>query len=117
MSIFHIAHESDWQDARESGEYAVSSRGATLQQIGFIHASTATQLTRTAEKFYGDDPEPLVVLVIDDAAIEQSGTPLRYEDGGDGELFPHIYGPIDPAWVVEAVPAGFENGRFSYRPR
>jgi uncharacterized protein (DUF952 family) len=117
MSIFHIAHETDWRHAREAGEYVVSSRGATLEQVGFIHASTAAQLDRTAEKFYADDPEPLVVLVIDDAAIEQSGTPLRYEDGGDGDLFPHIYGPIDPTWVIEAVPASFDNGRFSYRPR
>jgi uncharacterized protein (DUF952 family) len=35
------------------------------------------------------------------------------EDGGTGELFPHVYGPIDPAWVVDVLPAGFdEGGRF-----
>lgn len=36
------------------------------------------------------------------------------EDGGDGTLYPHVYGPIDPAWVTEVRPARFdESGRFS----
>ena len=44
------------------------------------------------------------------------GRALVFEDVGTGEDFPHIYGPIDPAWVVEVRDAGFdEDGRFAGR--
>jgi len=50
---------------------------------------------------------------MDDDAIRATGTPVRYEDGGDGELYPHIYGPIgsDAVLGVSRVGRG-PNGRF-----
>ena len=55
----------------------------------------------------------LVVLAMDDDAIRATGLDVRYEDGGDGELYPHIYGAITPAVVHDVRPAGFDaDGRF-----
>ena len=110
MTIFHIAHRADWDAALAAGEYRVSTRGLTLDQVGFIHASSADQLGGVAERFYWDDPEPLVVLEIDDAGL---GDAVRWEDAGSRELFPHIYRALHPADVTATVPAHFdETGQF-----
>ncbi len=108
--IFHIAHRSDWDSAVVSGDYRVSSRGRTIDDEGFIHASTAEQLSATAIRFYADDPEPLVVLGVDEDRIAASGVELRWEGGS--ELFPHIYGAIVPQWVTAVHDAAFVYGRF-----
>nr|WP_062203435.1 hypothetical protein [Demequina salsinemoris] len=41
----------------------------------------------------------------------RAGTEVRYE--GDDEQFPHIYGPIDPAWVSPR-PASIEKGWLTF---
>lgn len=114
MSLLHIARRSDWDDAQRVGAYEVSTRGLTLADVGFIHASHPHQVARVATFLYSDDPAPLVVLMIDLAAVRADGVEVREEDGGDGELFPHIYGAIRPEWVVEARPARFEDGAFTW---
>ncbi len=115
MTIFHIAHRADWDAALVAGEYRVSTRGLTLDQVGFIHASSADQLGGVAELFYRDDPESLIVLEIDDSALNDGalGDAVRWEDAGSGELFPHIYRALHPTDVTAIVPAHFdESGRF-----
>ncbi|MFC5501808.1 DUF952 domain-containing protein [Lysinimonas soli] len=115
MAIFHVTEGETWAAAARAGSYRMSTRGATLDEVGFIHASTQEQLPAVAGFLYSDASESLVVLELDDEAITTAGVPLRWEDGGDGELFPHIYGAIDPAWVVAVSPAGFdERGRFGW---
>jgi uncharacterized protein (DUF952 family) len=97
VTIFHIAHASDWDAALAEGEYRTSTRGLGLDTVGFIHASSAAQVPGVAEAFYRDDPEALVVL-----EIAEDGLDVRWEDGGAGELFPHVYGPI-PVGSVNAT--------------
>ena len=116
-TILHLAARSDWETAQETGEYRVSTRGATLDQVGFIHASRPAQLSRVAEFVYADDDRELCVLVIDPSRVEASGVRIVDEDGGDGELFPHIYGALRADWVVDVLPAGFDaDGRFRCGP-
>lgn len=98
-AVWHLAHRSDWQAAVTSGSYRTSTRGASLDEVGFIHGSRPHQLAPVAELVYADDDQDLCVLVMDEQTIRSSGVDVREEDGGDGELYPHIYGPIDPAWV------------------
>lgn len=114
MTIFHIAHVSTWDAATARGYYDQSTRDATLAEVGYLHASGADQLASVAEAFYADDPQPLCVLEISRAAIEQAGTRVIDEDGGNGQLYPHIYGRLDPAWVTRVHPATFVDGRFSW---
>ena len=47
--------------------------------------------------------EPLVVLHLDQEALTSAGFDVVVEDGGDGELFPHVYGGPLPASVVAEV--------------
>ena len=75
----------------------MSTRGVTLEQEGFIHCSTRDQVEATANRFYGDVPQ-LVVLTIDPRAVP---SPIRFEPPapGSADLFPHIYGPLPIAAV------------------
>jgi len=109
MTILHLASLPDWQDALVSGEYRVSTKGATLDEVGFIHASHPPQLAAVAAVVYADVEEPLCVLVIDEARVAAGGVRVIEENGGDGELYPHIYGPIRPEFVVDVVPAHFDD--------
>jgi uncharacterized protein (DUF952 family) len=116
--IYHIATRADWERARADGEYTRSSVDKTLAEEGFIHASQASQVTRTANKFYRDVPGDLVLLVIDPGLLRAE---VRYEDVPGAELpFPHIYGPLNVDAVIAAEP--FTPGpdgsfpQFAHRP-
>lgn len=115
MSIFHIARVSEWADAQAAGSYRMSTRDTPMHRVGYIHASkNRDQVTRVADFVYADDPEALCVLELDEAAIAAAGVTVRYEDGGGGEDFPHIYSAISPIWVTAVLPARFEDGTFRY---
>ena len=90
--IFHIALPDDWAGAFTFGEYAVSTRGMSLDEVGFIHCSTTAQIEATANRFYGDLTE-LVLLTIDPVLVPAD---IVWEPSTPGvdELFPHIYGPL-----------------------
>ncbi len=99
MRIHHLALPEDWTAAQEAGEYRVSTRGVTVDEEGFIHASTPDQLAGTFERYYADRPD-VVLLTIDTDLLT---SPWRFDDVGDTR-FPHVYGPITTAAVVEAAP-------------
>jgi uncharacterized protein (DUF952 family) len=64
---------------------------------GFVHCTDGDAgMVATANRFYCDDPRPFVVLTVD---LEATGSPWRFDD--PGERFPHVYGPIDRASVLE----------------
>jgi uncharacterized protein (DUF952 family) len=97
--IYHLALAADWAAAQQAGEYAISTRGVTLEQEGFIHASTARQWPVVKDRFYADVTEPLVLLVIDPARLTSE---LRFEYVPEaGESFPHLYGPLNVTAVIE----------------
>jgi uncharacterized protein (DUF952 family) len=100
--LYHIATVPDWQQAQRGGEYRTSTRGRTLSEEGFIHASTGAQVLPVANAFYRDERQDLVLLVLDTGRIAAE---IRYEPvPGWADPFPHIYGPLDAAAVVQAVP-------------
>ena len=102
--LYHIATAADWEQAQQDGEYRTSTRGRSLSEEGFIHASTAAQVLPVADMLYLDEPDDLVLLVLDTSRI---GADIRHEPvPGWADPFPHIYGPLDVAAVVRAVPLG-----------
>jgi uncharacterized protein (DUF952 family) len=99
--IYHIAEAADWKQAQRDGQYTMSTRGRTLAEEGFIHASTAAQVPLVAAAYYRDAPD-LVLLVID---TERVGPELRYEQvPGQPDPYPHIYGPLNLDAVIETRP-------------
>ncbi len=111
--IYHIATGADWETALADGKYTRSSVDKTLAEEGFIHASQASQVARTANRFYRGVAGRLVLLVIDE---ERLSAEVRYEDVPGAELpFPHIYGPLNTDAVVEARPfAAGPDGTFTF---
>jgi len=95
--IFHLALADDWAGAFSTGDYRMSTRGVTLEQEGFIHCSSIEQVEATANRFYGDLVQ-LVLLTIDPLLV---GSEIRWEPPAPGSdtLFPHIYGPLPIAAV------------------
>ena len=67
---------------------------------GYIHLSTADQLTQTVDQHFGGRSD-LHVAAIDLAA---QGERLRWEPSRGGQLFPHLYGPLLLATVVAYGP-------------
>ena len=114
MWLFHIATVSDWETARASGRYTTSTRGRTLAEEGFIHASRADQWQGVRERYYADIAEPLVLLVIDS---ERLTAPVVDEPvPGTDERFPHVYGAIEPAAVTRALPLGTTSAPSAHDP-
>jgi uncharacterized protein (DUF952 family) len=99
--LFHLALPDDWTAAFATGEYTMSTRGVSLDEEGFIHCSTREQLEATANRFYGD-LDQLVLLTIDAELVPSE---IRWEPPAPGaqELFPHIYGVLPIAAVDVAA--------------
>ncbi len=97
---YHAALPDEWEAAQASGHYAMSTRGVTLEEEGFIHCSTRVQVEGVANRFYADIDE-LALLTVD---LDRVGADVRWEPPAPGadELFPHIYGPL-PVSAVTAV--------------
>lgn len=102
--IYHITERPAWSEARERGDY----RAESLETEGFIHCSTDSQVLPVAETFYKGQ-SGLLLLVIEPSLLASE---LKWEppSGGtppagvpDGDLFPHVYGPINLDAVVRVV--------------
>lgn len=98
--IYHIAHATDWQVARQHGSYVAPS----LATEGFIHCATVTQVAGVAARFYRGVPN-LVLLSIDTARLTAE---VRYEAPAEApdspERFPHVYGSIPLAAITQITP-------------
>jgi len=100
--IFHIALPGDWAAAQAAGAYTVSTRGKTLAEEGFIHAGDDMEQVEFVRSMAYNDVEDLVLLVIDESKLD---VPVKREAVPDaGRTFPHIYGALPLAAVVEVRP-------------
>jgi uncharacterized protein (DUF952 family) len=109
-TIFHITRRAEWERAEREGVY----RTPTLASEGFIHCSRSDQVIRIANALFNGQTG-LVLLEIDTRRV---GAEIRYENcEGGQELFPHIYGALDPGSVVRvlALEPG-EDGKFAMPP-
>ncbi len=99
--IYHLALAGEWRQAKAAGVYERSTRGQSLQDVGFIHASGAEQVEATYGRFYADAGEVLLLTIDPDRLT----APLRWEPAPDtGECFPHIHGPLPLEAVLAAEP-------------
>lgn len=99
--ILHILSRSQWDLARQRGDYQPPS----LEAEGFIHCSTIAQVIGTANVFFHGQHD-LLVLRIDERKLVSR---LEFEapaDAGDVRprtLFPHLYGPLNLDAVIDAI--------------
>ncbi len=108
-TILHITQRQQWQAAKNIGTY----RGPTLDPEGFIHCSTLAQLIGSANRFFKNQKD-LVILLIDCDRIKPE---VRYEGATINNLFPHIYGELNIDAVVQAIDFSCqEDGLFILPP-
>jgi len=75
--------------------------GAPIDRAdGFIHLSTASQLTETVDRHFSGQ-KGLIIAAIDLAAL---GDAVRWEPSRNGQLFPHVYGHLTPQSVIAWCP-------------
>jgi glutathione S-transferase len=104
--LYHLALRGEWAEARRDGAYRRSTRGRSLEEVGFIHLSAAHQVQPTAQRFYGDLPSgELLLLSVDPQRLAAAGLAVMEEPApGSGELFPHLYGALPLEAVLLAQP-------------
>ena len=91
---FKIVTAGQWAEWQTSGTFT----GAPVDLAdGYIHLSTADQLTETANKHFAGQPDLVVVRV----ALADLGAAVRWEASRGGALFPHIYAAL-PLSVAHA---------------
>ena len=107
--IYHIVPREDWEAVRDAEDY----RGDSLETEGFIHCSTKEQLLGVANQWF-PGRDDLLLLKVDPGKLSAQ---VKFEDGGNGQLFPHVYGLIEKHAVVavEDFPLGLA-GRFEQLP-
>lgn len=111
--IYHLALPEEWTAAITDGQYCISTRAMSLDEVGYIHCSTKDQVETVANNFYGD-LDLLMHLTIDPRLVPSE---IRFEPPAPGSplLFPHIYGPLPIAAVNLARPWTREVSGWSLR--
>lgn len=106
-TIYKISPETLWREAERTGIFT----GAPVDTAdGFIHFSTAAQAVETARRhFAGQDG--LLLVAVEAARL---GDALKFEVSRGGDLFPHLYAPLDLGAVkwVKPLPLGSEGHVF-----
>jgi uncharacterized protein (DUF952 family) len=101
MAVYKILRRPEWDQLRRDGR----TLGAPIDiQDGYVHMSTAAQVTETAARHFGGESD-LVLLALDP---DKLGDALRWEPSRGGALFPHLYRPLkleDVLWD-KSLPLG-----------
>ena len=94
---YKLLNEADWIAAQASG--------ATASEVdlkdGYVHLSTAEQVRETARRYFAGAGRVRLLRF----ELARLGD-VRWETSRDGDLFPHVYGPLEitkanAAWWLE----------------
>ena len=101
-AVYKLLTEEEWKAAEQAGHAA----SALDRADGYVHLSTRAQLAGTAERYFAGKGR-VKLLQFDSTAI----APLRWEPSRGGDLFPHLYAPLEiaraqAAWWLEPDQSG-----------
>ena len=91
--IYKIINADELKEAKSSGTYSGSSKDI---QDGYIHFSGEEQVEGTLKKYYTNQKD-LILLKVKTLKLDH----LIWEQASDGNMFPHLYSPLDLSNVVE----------------
>ena len=91
--IYKICTKSELLDAKSKNQFKGSKNDL---KDGYIHFSGEEQVKGTLKKFYSNQKD-LFLLKVDTLKLEQ----LIWEQASDGNMFPHLYSPLDLSNVVD----------------
>ena len=107
-TFLHLTTKRAWEDASKVGTYSLSTKGKTLEEVGFIHGSFADQVEEVAGFVFAGSTEELVVLHLNIDKLESHGIEVRVEEASNGKSYPHIYGAI-PCELVDRSSGAYMN--------
>ncbi len=107
-TFLHLTTKQAWEDALKVGSYSLSTKGKTLEEVGFIHGSFADQVEEVASFVFAGSVEELVLLNLDMDKLVSNGIEVRVEAAKNGKSYPHIYGAI-PCDLVDQVSSAYIN--------
>lgn len=90
--ILHVAEQSEWHNQESDAFY----QPARFADEGFIHCCTQIQLAGVLQRYYVNRKD-LILLTLDEGRLSAR---LQYDQAPNGELFPHVYGPINKSAIV-----------------
>jgi uncharacterized protein (DUF952 family) len=93
--LLHVAVRAEL-DAATGSHYAP----AAFPDERFVHCCRPAQLDGVLSRYFAGRDD-LVLLSLDADALD---APLVEEPGPTGEAFPHVYGPLPRAAIVEMRP-------------
>jgi uncharacterized protein (DUF952 family) len=93
MLIYHVVLPEVWETFKDENFYQAES----LESEGFIHCSYRSQLEDVIKRYY-KDVDKILVLIINPSNLTP---PLIAEFSTGGEVYPHIYGPINRTAIVD----------------
>ena len=94
-SIYKICLKSELDDAKNKNQFLGSKKDL---EDGFIHFSGEDQVKSTLKKFYLNQ-KGLILLKVDTLKLDH----LLWEQASDGNMFPHLYSPLDMTNVVNEI--------------
>jgi uncharacterized protein (DUF952 family) len=100
-TIYKICARAAWEEAQTAGLFDGSPAD---RSDGFIHFSTAAQLSGTAAKYFAGQSD-LILFAVDGATL---GAALRWEPSRGGALFPHLYAALPLSAVLWVRPLADE---------
>ncbi len=96
MIIFHMLPAAAWHAQLGDRAYHADS----LATEGFIHCTGEPErLVMVGNAFYRQISEPFLILCVE---TERLTVDVRWE-AADGHRFPHVFGPIDRAAIVDVI--------------
>ena len=91
--IYKICTKSALLEAKSRGQLTGSKKDL---EDGYIHFSGEDQVAGTLKKFYQNQKD-LILLKVDTLKLDH----LIWEQASDGNMFPHLYSPLDISNVVD----------------
>lgn len=95
--VYKIVPRMLWEAGEATGVFA----GASVDfEDGFIHLSSGAQVRETARLYFANQND-LLLIGVDTTAL---GEALKWEASRGGDLFPHLYAPLEFSAVDFVVP-------------
>jgi len=89
----HLVPEAVWEAHDPAAPYVP----AAYAEDGFVHCTDGDDaMVAVANRFYRDDPRSFLLLTLD---LDRTGSAWRFDDAE--RRYPHVYGSIAPASVLE----------------
>ncbi|HET6390206.1 DUF952 domain-containing protein [Hyphomicrobium sp.] len=107
MIVYKIVTSAEWSEAKKKGQYDGSSDD---RRDGFIHLSEGRQLRGTLDAHFKGKRDLLLI------AFEASrlGADLKWEQSRKGDLFPHLYAPLDVSVALWERPLPIDSDGVHY---